>query len=157
MEPQRVGHNWATEHAYTHIGCILVDEYNSLFSNWSFHCYTVSFFIFLYFLCFRVYLVSYEFCEPWFLVISVLPNHYGRSYIWVSIACWKTDDSWSGNVPSNTPKWALEPVGLWPGQGVPLPLGLPIVRPMAPWLMWSWSHGRFSYFLNTSCSLEEKI
>ena len=57
---------------YTHVGGISVDECNSLIPNWPFHCYTVSFFIFLYVLCFRVCLVWCEFCEPWFLVISVL-------------------------------------------------------------------------------------
>ena len=39
------------------IGCLYVNEYNILFLYWSCYQYTVSFFIFLYGLCFKVYFV----------------------------------------------------------------------------------------------------
>ena len=78
--------------------------------------------------------------------------------IYLSLYC-LLGERWSliGQCAVQHTKVSTRARGLWPGQGVPLPLGLPRVRPTAPWLMWSWSHGGFSYFLNTSCSLEEKL
>ena len=51
--------------------CIYVDEYKIFFLCWSlYHC-IMSFYIFLYGLCFKVYFVWYEYCAPSFLFISI--------------------------------------------------------------------------------------
>ena len=63
-------------------GWTYVNKYNILFFNWSFYLYIMSFFIYLYGLCFKVYFVWYEYCYPYFPVISIclkfffsIPSH----------------------------------------------------------------------------------
>ena len=53
----------------SYIRCIYVDKC-TIFLYWSFHHYLVSFYIFQYNLCFKVYFVWYEYCCLRFLVIS---------------------------------------------------------------------------------------
>ena len=55
----------------SYIRYIYVDKYKIIFVYWLFYHYVVSFFIFLYNLCFKVYFVWYEYCNSCFLVISV--------------------------------------------------------------------------------------
>ena len=55
----------------SYIGCIHVDKCNILSLYWSiYHC-IVSFFFFVYSLCFKVCFVWYKYCYPCFLVIPI--------------------------------------------------------------------------------------
>ena len=63
---------WATREALdTPILGTYMLEYNNFFLYWSFYHYIVSFFIFLYSLCFKIYFVSYDYCYPQFLAIFI--------------------------------------------------------------------------------------
>ena len=57
---------------WTYIGCICISECNILFLSLSIYHFIISFFVFLYGLCFKVYFVWYEYCDPCFLVLMCM-------------------------------------------------------------------------------------
>ena len=78
---------WLSSWAHIHIlGVTYVEKCKTLFLYWCVYHYTVSF-IFLYGVCFEVYFVWYEYCDPSFPVICVCLKYLFLSLQSVGVLC----------------------------------------------------------------------